>query len=112
MVIPRHVPTRSNTPIALPYLLRYPHGTVTPPRPPTHPVPDGLPRHVRLAPDDIRSVVTLHDAWRVGNRWWRGEPATWHVLVDLEGGITAEVYREDGPASPHGTPWRIERLLD
>lgn|GEM_PF-1272630 len=75
----------------------------------------GLPSRVQVHSDDARTVTHIHDAWRVGNRWWLGETPSLHLLVDMEGGVSAEIYREERSAPeplPQGLGWRIERLLD
>lgn len=65
----------------------------------------GLPARVELGDGRIRDVVRVHDAWRVGNRWWRGEAPSRHYLLELDDGLTLEVYEQAGA-------WRLERLLD
>ena len=58
-----------------------------------------------LSDGRVRDVVRVHDAWRVGNRWWRGEAPSRHYLLELEDGLTLEVYEQAGA-------WRLERVLD
>jgi len=87
---------------------------------PLRPIPSadtpGLPQRVQLTMDDLRTVINVHDAWRVGNRWWRGETPSLHLLVDLTGDVTAEIYADEAtsPTQRHRSEprWRIERLLD
>lgn len=66
---------------------------------------DGLPARVELGDGRVRDVTHVHDAWRVGNRWWRGEPPSRHYLLELSDGVTLEVYEQDGT-------WRLERVMD
>jgi hypothetical protein len=66
---------------------------------------DGLPARVELGDGRVRDVVRVHDAWRVGNRWWRGEAPSRHYLLELDNGLTLEVYEQAGA-------WRLERVLD
>jgi hypothetical protein len=65
----------------------------------------GLPARVELGDGRVRDVVRVHDAWRVGNRWWRGEAPSRHYLLELDDGLTLEVYEQAGA-------WRLERVLD
>ena len=65
---------------------------------------DGLP--ARLRHDGrVHAVLAVLDVWRVGNRWWRGEAPSTHYLLDLDGGITAEVCEQAGD-------WHWLRVLD
>lgn len=66
---------------------------------------DGLPARLELADGRVRTVLRVHDAWRVGNRWWRGEAPSRHYLLELDDGLTLEVYEQAGA-------WRLERMLD
>ena len=66
---------------------------------------NGLPARVELGDGRVRDVVRVHDAWRVGNRWWRGETPSRHYLLELDDGLTLEVYEQAGA-------WRLERVLD
>lgn len=66
---------------------------------------DGLPARLQLGDGRVRDVVRVHDAWRVGNRWWRGETPSRHYLLELDDGLTLEVYEQAGA-------WRLERMLD
>lgn len=66
---------------------------------------DGLPARLDLGDGRVRNVVQVHDAWRVGNRWWRGETPTRHFLLELDDGVTLEAYEADGR-------WHLERILD
>lgn len=72
--------------------------------------------HVRVSPDEetpiavtlrgrTHRVVRLLDAWRVGGRWWRGETPSDHYRVELEGGATLRIRRQDGA-------WRVEGVDD
>lgn len=69
-----------------------------------------LPTHagaVRPAsPDRPRRVINVIDAWRYDGRWWEErELHRDYYLVDLEGGIQAEIFREDDT-------WWIARVTD
>lgn len=66
---------------------------------------DGLPSRLQLSDGRIRSVLRVHDAWRVGNRWWRGETPSRHYLLELDDGVTLEVYEQAGA-------WHLERVAD
>lgn len=66
---------------------------------------DGLPCRVALEDGRPRAVRGVLDAWRVGNRWWRREAPSDHYLLDLDGGLVAEVFVQDGR-------WQLERILD
>lgn len=66
---------------------------------------DGLPRQVALDDGRPREVLAVLDAWRVGNRWWRREPPSHHYLLELDGGLTADVFVQAGT-------WRLEGILD
>lgn len=55
---------------------------------------DGLPASVTLH-GRTRRVTRLLDAWRVGGRWWRGEPPSDHYRVELEGGATVRVRHQE-----------------
>ena len=97
-----------------------------PPRPGSGPVRvvlDGdLPVRVDLGDGRIRRVAAVLDAWRVGNRWWRNEPPSTHLLVDLIMDAPEEPARtERSPAPPavvtaelyeQAGVWRLERILD
>ncbi|WP_279231699.1 hypothetical protein [Thermus thalpophilus] len=50
-------------------------------------------------------MVRLLDRWRAGGRWWRLEPGRDYFLVEVEGGLVLEVYRE-------GEAWVLSRVLD
>jgi hypothetical protein len=89
-----------------------------------------LPDRVPLPDGRVLTVRRIHDVWRVGNRWWRGDPPTLHLLVDavphdavphdaparggdVEGAgdvdaLTLELRRDDAPDAP----WRPERTWD
>jgi len=48
-------------------------------------------------------VTAVLDAWRVGNRWWRNEPPSTHLLVDLIDDAPEE--RPHAPSRPRaGAP--------
>lgn len=65
---------------------------------------DGLP--ARIEHDGrVHAVVAVLDVWRVGNRWWRGEPLSTHYLLELDGERTVEVLEQAGS-------WRWLRVLD
>lgn len=66
---------------------------------------DGLPSRLELGDGRVRTVVRVHDAWRVGNRWWRGEAPSRHYLLELDDGVTLEVYEQAGG-------WHLERVAD
>jgi len=82
------------------------------------PDPVALPDRIVLPDGRTLRVRRLHDAWRVGNRWWRGEPPTVHLLVDAapdgarpgdpDDALTLEIHRDDVPDAP----WRPERTWD
>ena len=78
-------------------------------RPPTRQVTraalrDGLPARVELSDGRVHEVLRVHDAWRVGNRWWRGEAPSRHYLLELDDGVTLEVYEQAGA-------WHLERVV-
>jgi len=50
-------------------------------------------------------VERIVDAWRYGGRWWRGERPRDYFLLELEGGLLLEVYRE-------GETWVASRWID
>ena len=56
----------------------------------------GLPARIETSDGRVRTVLQVHDAWRVGNRWWRGETPSRHYLL--------EVYEQGGA-------WHLERLV-
>ncbi len=66
---------------------------------------DGLPARVQLGDGRVRTVRHVHDAWRVGNRWWRGEAPSRHYLLELDDGLVLEVYEQAGG-------WHLERVTD
>ena len=65
----------------------------------------GLPARLELHDGRVRTVLRVHDAWRVGNRWWRGEAPSRHYLLELDDGVTLEVYEQQGA-------WHLERVVD
>lgn len=52
-----------------------------------------------------RSVVRVLDRYLYGGRWWRGEGERSYYLVELEGGLVAELYRT-------GETWGLSRTAD
>jgi len=64
---------------------------------------EGRPRWVAYR--GRRKVVRLLDRWRAGGRWWRLEAGRDYFLLEVEGGLLLEVYRE-------GEAWILSRVLD
>ena len=50
-------------------------------------------------------VVRILDTWRYGGRWWRFEGRRDYYLLELEGGVVAEVFRD-------GERWILSRTAD
>lgn len=66
----------------------------------------GAPRELRYR-HRRRRVARALDAWRYGGRWWRFEPARSYWLLELEGDLEAEVFREDLTER-----WVLSRVTD
>lgn len=65
---------------------------------------DGLPHRVEVD-GRVRAVRYVLDAWRVGDRWWRGEAPSDHWLLELEDGAILELRERDGV-------WELAGTLD
>lgn len=52
-----------------------------------------------------RRVVRLLDRWRAGGRWWRLEEGRDYFLLEVEGGLVLEVFRQ-------GEAWVLSRVWD
>ena len=74
---------------------------------------DGTPKAItwpqpgpRTTPQRPRRVTTVIDEWRYDGRWWEERPlGRDYSLVELEGGIQAELFREHDD-------WCITRIAD
>lgn len=52
-----------------------------------------------------RSVVRIVDQWRYDGHWWDGEINRDYYLVEIEGGVRAELFRE-------GDAWWLAKMSD
>lgn len=50
-------------------------------------------------------MVRLLDRWRAGGRWWRLEEGRDYFLLEVEGGLVLEVFRQ-------GEAWVLSRVWD
>jgi hypothetical protein len=59
-----------------------------------------------------RRVSQVLDQWRYAGKWWEGAAARHYYLLQLEGGLLAEVYCEQEAVSIGEMRWVLSRTSD